>query len=122
MVRILIAEDDAAIRGLVARALDEDGHDLTEAADGVAALDALHGRDDEFDLLLVHLKMPVMDGVTLALAAGRDSPGMPILLTTDFDDQRKRAHDLDALEHDVIVKPFSVDQLRQAVRQALLSR
>jgi two-component system, cell cycle response regulator CpdR len=66
--------------------------------------------------------MPVMDGVALALAAGRDRPGMPIMLMTGYADQRERAHDLDALVHDVIVKPFSVDQIRSAVREALVER
>ena len=74
MARILIAEDDDAIRGLVVRALGEDGHDLTATTDGVAALQALQERGGEFDLLLADVKMPVMDGVALALAAGRDRP------------------------------------------------
>jgi CheY-like chemotaxis protein len=122
MARILIAEDDAALRGLVVRALNEDGHDLTTTNDGAAALDALQGRDGKFDLLLADVKMPVMDGVALALAAGRDRPDMPIMLMTGYADQRERAHDLDALVHDVIVKPFSVDQIKGAVREALIER
>jgi len=122
MARILIAEDDDAIRGLVMRALGEDGHELTATTDGAAALDALQHRAGQFDLLLADVKMPVMDGVALALAAGRDHPDMPIMLMTGYADQRERAHGLDALVHDVIVKPFSVDQIRCAVREALVTR
>ena len=66
--------------------------------------------------------MPVMDGMALALAAGRDHPDMPIMLMTGYADQRERAHGLDALVHDVIVKPFSVDQIKGAVREALVAR
>ena len=66
--------------------------------------------------------MPVMDGVALALAAGRDHPDIPIMLMTGYADQRERAHDLDALVHDVISKPFSVDQIKGAVREALVER
>ena len=122
MARILIAEDDDAVRGLVVRALNEDGHELTVAADGAAALEALRRSDGEFDLLLADVKMPVMDGVALALAAGRDRPEMPIMLMTGYADQRERAHGLDALVHDVLAKPFSRDQIKGAVREALVSR
>jgi two-component system cell cycle response regulator CpdR len=122
VARILIAEDDEALRGLVMRALGEDGHELTATADGAQALDALHRHDGKFDLLLADVKMPVMDGVALALAAGRDRPDMPIMLMTGYADQRERAHGLDALVHDVIAKPFSVDQIKDAVREALIAR
>jgi two-component system, cell cycle response regulator CpdR len=122
MARILIAEDDDAIRNLVARALGEDGHDLTVAADGAAALDALSRHNGEFDLLLTDVKMPMMDGIALALAAGRDHPDVAIMLMTGYADQRERAHELDALVHDVIAKPFSVEQIKGAVREALVTR
>ena len=52
--------------------------------------------------------MPVMDGIALALAAGRDHPDLTIMLMTGYADQRERAHGLDALIHDVISKPFSL--------------
>jgi two-component system, cell cycle response regulator CpdR len=122
MARILIAEDDDAVRELVIRALNEDGHDLTIAPDGADALDALKRHNGEFDLLLTDVKMPVMDGIALALAAGRDHPEIAIMLMTGFADQRERAHGLDALVHDVIAKPFSVDQIKGAVREALVPR
>jgi len=122
MAKILIAEDDDAIRELVMRALDEDGHDLTGAADGAEALDVLSRDDGEFDLLLTDVKMPVLDGIALALAAGRDHPDVAIMLMTGYADQRERAHGLDALVHDVINKPFSVEQIKGAVREALVAR
>jgi two-component system cell cycle response regulator CpdR len=122
MAKILIAEDDDAIRGLIVRALKDDGHDLIATADGAAALHALSQHNGEFKLLLTDVKMPLMDGVALAMAAGRDYPEMPIMLMTGYADQRERAHELDALVHDVIAKPFSVDQIKGAVREALVER
>jgi len=122
MARILLAEDDDAVRELVARALGEDGHELTVAADGAAALGVLDRRDRDFDLLLTDVKMPMMDGIALALAAGRDHPDIRIMLMTGYADQRERAHGLDALVHDVISKPFSVEQIKGAVREALVTR
>jgi len=122
MAKILIAEDDEAVRELVMRALDEDGHDLTATADGTAALDALNRHDGKYDLLLTDVKMPVLDGIALALTAGRDHPDLAIMLMTGYADHRERAHGLDALVHDVINKPFSVEQIKGAVREALLAR
>jgi CheY-like chemotaxis protein len=122
MARILVAEDDDTIRDLVVRALTEDGHELTAAANGAAALDALNQKNGRFDLLLTDVKMPIMDGIALALAAGRDHPDVAIMLMTGFADQRERAHGLDALVHDVIAKPFTVDQIKGAVREALVQR
>ncbi|HLA21696.1 MAG TPA: response regulator [Pseudolabrys sp.] len=122
MAKILIAEDDEAIRDLVLRALGEDGHDLTATADGAAALDALDRNNGDFDLLLTDVKMPAMDGVALALAAGRGHPEVTIMLMTGYADQRERTRGLDALVHDVIAKPFSVEQIKGAVREALVQR
>lgn len=122
MAKILVAEDDAVIRELVVRSLNEDGHELTVAIDGAAALDALNRHNGKFDLLLTDVKMPDVDGIALALAAGRDHPDIAIMLMTGFADQRERTHELDALVHDVIAKPFSVDQIKGAVREALVQR
>src|SRR6187455_139937 len=112
MSRILIAEDDEAVRGMVARALLENGHDVVTAPDGGAALETLTQEQGRFDLLLTDIKMPVMDGIALALAAARDFPKLTILLMTGFADQRERASGLDAIAHDVITKPFSVADIR----------
>ena len=122
MARILIAEDNDDLRDLVVRALSEDGHDITEAADGAAALDHLRKAEIEFDLLLSDVKMPVMDGIALALATGRDHPNVAIMLMTGYADQRERTHGLDALVRDVIAKPFSLEQIKAAVRGVLVSR
>ncbi len=119
MARILIAEDEEQVRALVARALLENGHDVVTAADGGAALETLGKSAERFDLLLTDIKMPVMDGIALALATARDHPDVVILLMTGYADQRERAHGLDALIHDVIAKPLSVAGIRAAVDEAL---
>jgi CheY-like chemotaxis protein len=122
MARILIAEDDDTLRELLVRALGEDGHVLTESADGATALDALSESNGEFDLLLSDVKMPKVDGIELALATGRNHPDIAIMLMTGYAEQRERAHGLDALVQDVIFKPFSIEQIKGAVREALMLR
>jgi len=119
MARILLADDEEPVRTLIARALAEDGHQVVATADGVEALDRLAKDGGRFDLLLTDVKMPVMDGIALALAAARDHPNLVILLMTGYADQRERAHGLDALIHDVIAKPFSNQEIRAAVKEAL---
>ena len=122
MPRILIADDEDSMRTLVARAIAMDGHDIVTAEDGAEALEILVREEGAFDLLLTDIQMPVMDGIALALTAARDFPRLTILLMTGFADQRERAHGLDALVHDCIGKPFSVEQIKGAVREALVDR
>ena len=122
MTRILIADDEEAVRGLIARALQMDGHATVTAQDGAEALDILSRERGAFDLLLTDIKMPLMDGIALALATARDFPKLTILLMTGFADQRERASGLNAIIHDVITKPFSVADIRGAVTQALAAR
>ena len=122
MARVLIAEDEDVLRALCARALLSDGHEVKAARDGSEALDLLTREGGGFDLLLTDIRMPLMDGIELALAAGRDYPDLTIMLMTGFADQRERAQGLDAIIHDVIPKPFSVAALRAAVTEALTVR
>jgi CheY-like chemotaxis protein len=122
MARILIADDEESMRQLVARAIAMDGHETITAEDGAEALEILVQNNGAFDLLLTDIKMPVMDGIALALAARRDFPKLTILLMTGFADQRERASGLDAIVHDVITKPFAVADIRTAVADALASR
>ena len=121
MARILLAEDEEALRAFVVRALAQDGHQVVAAADGAEALDILT-REKNFDLLLTDIRMPIMDGIALALAAARDHPDLIILLMTGYADQRERAHGLDALIHDVINKPFSLADIKSAVNEALAAK
>ena len=122
MARILLAEDEEALRAFIARALAQDGHEVVATADGGEALDVLAREQGRFDLLLTDIRMPVMDGIALSLAAARDFPDLTILLMTGYADQRERAHGLDALIHDVITKPFSLADIRKTVQEALVAK
>jgi len=119
MARILIAEDEEPLRTLIKRALAEEGHLVVATADGSEALDVLQSEGSGFDLLLTDIKMPVMDGIALALAVARAFPKLPILLMTGYADQRERVSGLEALICDVISKPFAVAEIKFAVASAL---
>ena len=94
---------------------------MTETADGAEALEALNRAEGAFDLLLADIKMPIMDGIALALAAARDYPALSILLMTGYADQRERASGLEGLVHGVVAKPFTVAEIRFAVAAALVA-
>ncbi len=117
MARILITEDEDALRSFVARALRLDGHETFEAADGAEGLERL--AEETFDLLLSDIRMPVMDGIELAHRAHSDFPGLKILLMTGYAEQRERADDLSAKIIDVVSKPFALPDIRKAVAMAL---
>ena len=75
-----------------------------------------------FDLLLSDIKMPVMDGIALALNVAAAWPEITIVLMTGFADQRERAHGLDQLIYDVIPKPFTLQAVMEKVDDALAGK
>jgi CheY-like chemotaxis protein len=117
MARILIAEDEPAVRTFLIRALESQDYEVTAVADGGQALQALQKGD--YDLLLSDIVMPEMDGIALALQVSRDKPEMPIILITGFAHERQRAHNLEALVHSVVAKPFDLEKICGVVKEAL---
>ncbi|MBM3521975.1 MAG: response regulator [Alphaproteobacteria bacterium] len=120
MARVLVAEDEASVRSFVRRALEHYGHEVVVVEDGQQALERL--MRERFDLLVTDIVMPHLDGISLALKATRDWPGMAILLMTGYPAERQRAFDLDALIDRVVLKPFSLDDLLGHVAAALAAR
>ena len=117
MARILIAEDSDEVRTFVARALSRDGHIVDTVEDGVKALEAL--AEESYDLIIADIVMPELDGISLALKVAKDQPELPILLMTGYAAECERAHNLDALIRDVIVKPFTLKDICEAARRVL---
>ena len=113
MARILVADDEESLRQILVRGLGASGHEVTAVEDGVEALQALER--GEFDLLLADIVMPRLDGIALALKVGKDYPGLVIVLMTGYADQQQRAHNLEALVHEVVGKPFTLDEIRAVI-------
>ena len=122
MARILIAEDDAGVRLLVARALGLEGHDVTVAEDGELALEMLIERDGAFDFVLSDIRMPAMTGIELAHEIAASWPDLPVLLMTGYAEQKEAADDLAEIIHGVVEKPFSVAEIRREVARVLAGR
>lgn len=119
MARVLLVDDEDTVRGFLKRGLELDGHSVMTAIDGSDAMDRLTDEGGAFDLVLTDIRMPIMDGIALALAAKRDYPDLTILLMTGYAEQRERAKNLEAIVADVLTKPFSLAELRASVKRVL---
>lgn len=114
---ILVADDEPSVREFVERALNYAGHAVTTVPDGHAALEALTKR--KYDLLLTDIVMPDLDGIALSLKVSKDYPDTKILMMTGYSNQKERAHNLDFLAHEVITKPFTLEEITKRVREAM---
>ena len=117
--RLVIAEDDRAVRESVTRALELEGYEVEAVSDGAAALEAA-GRDG-VDLLILDLGMPNIDGLTVCRRLRSAGLKLPILVLTARTEVADRVSGLDAGADDYLAKPFSLDELLARLR-ALLRR
>ena len=116
-VRILVAEDNPAVREFIVRALQSSGAHIIAVADGQQALDAL--TRERFDVLVTDIVMPNVDGIALALKATRQFPDLRIIMISCYAQDRMRDHNLDALVHRIIANPFSIEEICEAVQDVL---
>jgi CheY-like chemotaxis protein len=119
MARILLADDDAATRDLVRRALEADGHSVHVTQDGSEALECVEGAGaQKFDVLVTDVEMPLLDGIALAQRALKQ-PALRVLLMSGFADQLDRASALKSTQVAVISKPFTLEDMRGTVRKLI---
>ena len=117
--RVLVADDDRAIRESLARALELEGYDVTTAVDGVEALTRI--RRDGFDALVVDVMMPDVDGLAVCRLLRAEGDRTPVLMLTARVETPDRVAGLDAGADDYLAKPFELDELLARLR-ALLRR
>lgn len=117
--RVLVADDDRAVREAVARALELEGYDVVTAGDGVETL--VLARRDSFGALVLDVLMPHIDGVAVCRVLRADGDRTPVLLLTARSGIPDRANGLDAGADDYLPKPFEVPELLARLR-ALLRR
>ena len=117
--KLVVAEDDPAVRNAVQRVLELEGYEVSVTKDGVAALDAILSNTP--DAVVMDVMMPFSDGLSVCRELRRRANRTPILLLTARHEIGDRVAGLDAGADDYLVKPFSVDELLARVR-ALLRR
>src|SRR6185437_338669 len=116
---VLLVDDDAPIRRMLARTLAAEGYEVEAVADGGAALAAVERNVP--DAIVLDVTMPGVDGLAVTRRLRAKGLRVPILLLTARDALRDRVDGLDAGADDYLVKPFEVEELTARVR-ALLRR
>src|SRR3954447_5075182 len=117
--RILLADDDRAIRESLSRALGLQGYEVVQAPDGAAALTMVE--KEQPDAAILDVMMPNVDGLTVCRVLRAERNRLPILMLTARTETADRVAGLDAGADDYLAKPFELDELFARVR-ALLRR
>lgn len=116
---ILIAEDDESVARFLTQTLAEEGYQVTHAADGLKAFE--QAKRGIYDLILLDLMMPVLDGLTICEKLREAHIMTPILIITAKDALEDKISGLDRGADDYIIKPFEIAELTARIR-ALLRR
>jgi two-component system, OmpR family, response regulator MprA len=117
--RVLVVDDEPAVREALRASLEFDGYRVSVASDGADGLELI--ARDRPDLVVLDVMMPRMDGLTACRRLRAADPGMPVLMLTARDAVGDRVTGLNAGADDYLVKPFDLDELLARVR-ALLRR
>jgi two-component system response regulator MprA len=119
-VRILVVDDERAVRESLRRALELEGYEIELAADGREALERLEA-DSQPDALILDVLMPGVDGFEVCRRLRRTGSRLPVLMLTARDAVENRVAGLDAGADDYVTKPFALEELLARIR-ALLRR
>jgi two-component system, OmpR family, response regulator MprA len=117
--RVLIADDDRAIREALTRALGLEGYDVVQAGDGNTALTLIESTKP--DVAILDVMMPNIDGLTVCRVLRAERNRLPVLMLTARTETPDRVAGLDAGADDYLAKPFDLDELLARLR-ALLRR
>ena len=117
---IMVVDDDQQIREMLRAALTGAGHDVVEAADGLKALEMLE--ENLPDLILVDMKMPGMDGLSVIEEVRNRDPQLPVIMLTGHGTTQTAVQAMKFGACDFIQKPFDIQRLRDAVSTSLQSR
>ncbi len=111
MKKILLAEDESAIREIIAINLTRAGYEVVQAADGKSALSLFNESPLSFDVALLDIMMPTIDGVTVCKAIREADANIGIILLTAKTQENDKITGLKSGADDYITKPFSVNEL-----------
>jgi two-component system response regulator MprA len=120
-MRILVVDDERAVRESLRRALELEGYGVELAGDGREALDRLESGADDPDAVVLDVLMPEVDGLEVCRRLRRAGSRLPILMLTARAEVENRVEGLDAGADDYVTKPFALEELLARLR-ALLRR
>jgi CheY-like chemotaxis protein len=117
-LRILVIDDEACIRNLLLRALKANGYEVEIAADGPAAIEIF--RSGLFNLVIVDLAMPIMNGNEVAAAIKQIRPRTPVIMLTGFGDVLTERGEKPAGVDFLMSKPMTLDDLQDAITRVIV--
>lgn len=112
-MRILVADDEPMVQFLLVRFLEEEGHTVDGAADGIEALEQLNRRT--YDLLITDVHMPRMSGIDLVRAVRRQGNRIPILVMDSYPDLFMES-EVGAEAFAMLAKPFDLSEVRRVLQ------
>lgn len=115
MARVLLVDDDPAIREVLGAYLRQEGYEVVEAADGLEAL----GKIPQASLVVLDLMLPRLSGWEVARELRRDYPELPVLMLTAKGEEEERIRGLDLGADDYVTKPFSPREVVARVKAVL---
>ena len=119
MKKILVAEDESAIREFIVINLKRSGYDVTEAADGAEAVRLYDEADGAFDVCLLDIMMPEMDGIEVCKELRKRSASVGIIILTAKTEEMDKVTGLLVGADDYVTKPFSLDEVVARIRAVL---
>lgn len=120
MYHILVVDDEEMIRVLIRKYAEFEGHQVTEAQDGMQAVAVCRERGGEFDIIIMDVMMPELDGFS-AVREIRKTSNVPVLMLSARGEEYDKIHGFELGIDDYVVKPFSPKELMMRV-QAILKR
>ena len=115
--RILVVDDEQAVRDLLAKTLTMADYDVDTAPDGPSALERL--RAVEYDLLITDLKMPGMDGLSVIREARRQTSDLPVIIITGYSTEASAIEAINLGVSGYLTKPFRLPRILAATARAL---
>jgi two-component system response regulator HydG len=115
--RILVADDEESHRIMLRAVLQEEGYTVAEAADGPEAIRAVE--QEPFDLILLDIRMPGMDGIEALVEIRKISPYVPVLMMTAYASVKTAVEALKSGAFEYLIKPLDIDELKILIEKAL---
>ena len=115
--RILVVDDEESLRTILNKELSKAGYDVTCASDGEEAISFF--RKDKFDLALLDIKMPTVDGIEVLKFIQKSIPQMKVIMLTGFADLKNAMQAKEFGAQDFITKPYSIEDILLTIKRLL---
>jgi DNA-binding NtrC family response regulator len=118
--RVLIVDDEKAIRWSLGEALRGDGYDVAEAGDGKSGIKAF--KEDPADIVILDLKLPDRSGIDILKSLKKDDEDLPVIMMTAYGEVETAVEALKNGAYDFMLKPFQLEKMKVAIKHALETR